>query len=264
MAAFERFVRVVAAAALALAFVCLGFFVCVAPPVTHWLANAHSDDVTSPFTRSQLVRVADATRDFTFGAHDELALYRAIAAVDAEYAQEVRAQGGTLPTGFPNLDVLGDNAQAADFRVVLSHCSDRFCYTPDIVAHLEDCRVVAGIAGPLLACALLIAAAALVFLVSRGGARAAATTLVAAGCAVLGLFVFLGLWALLDFNGLFRSFHLLFFSQGNWTFPADSLLICALPAEFWQGMGTIWFAVTLGASILSLIAGLMLARRAKK
>ena len=62
MAVFERLVKAAGAIALAVSFIGLGFAVCVLPVTTHAVANGCSDDVTSPFTRSQLVRVADATR----------------------------------------------------------------------------------------------------------------------------------------------------------------------------------------------------------
>ena len=49
------------------------------------------------------------------------------------------------------------------------------------------------------------------------------------GIIVLVAFVALGVWAIVDFNGFFTAFHQAFFAQqGNWAFPYDSLLICAL------------------------------------
>ena len=84
--------------------------------------------------------------------------------------------------------------------------------------------------------------------------------LLGAGIIVLVAFVGLGAWAAISFDSFFTTFHSLFFSQGNWTFPYDSLLICALPTEFWMGMGVVWLAVSFAVSILSIIIG----RRLKK
>ena len=90
--------------------------------------------------------------------------------------------------------------------------------------------------------------------------RAAVVNLVgnvvmSSGIVVLAVFVGLGVWAFIDFNGLFTMFHQVFFAQGNWTFPYDSLLICALPTEFWIGMGVIWLIVAVLISILSIAIG---------
>ena len=72
---------------------------------------------------------------------------------------------------------------------------------------------------------------------------------------LLVAFIALGAWAVIDFNGLFATFHSVFFSQGNWTFPYDSLLICALPTAFWMGMGVVWLATSAVISILSILIG---------
>ncbi len=86
--------------------------------------------------------------------------------------------------------------------------------------------------------------------------------LVAAGTVVLVAFAGLGIWAAVNFAGFFAAFHGLFFSQGNWTFPYDSLLICSLPTEFWMGMGAIWLLVSVLASVLSIVVGLKVGKRA--
>ena len=77
----------------------------------------------------------------------------------------------------------------------------------------------------------------------------------AAGILVIVVFVALGVFAAIDFDRFFTLFHSVFFSQGNWTFPYDSLLICALPTVFWVGMGVIWLIVTVLVSILSIAIG---------
>ena len=45
------------------------------------------------------------------------------------------------------------------------------------------------------------------------------------------------------------------FSQGNWMFYVDSLLICSLPTEFWMGMGVCWLVTSIAASTTSVLAG---------
>ena len=68
------------------------------------------------------------------------------------------------------------------------------------------------------------------------------------------------IWAAVDFNGFFGVFHAVLFPQGNWTFPADSLLICMLPLNFWVSMGALWLAVTVLACIIAMLLGKRLIR----
>ena len=75
------------------------------------------------------------------------------------------------------------------------------------------------------------------------------------GIVVLAAFAALGIWALVDFNGFFSAFHGVFFSQGNWTFAYDSLLICALPTAFWMGMGILWLVVSVVLCAICIMVG---------
>ena len=81
---------------------------------------------------------------------------------------------------------------------------------------------------------------------------------------LLAVLVVLGLWGVIDFNGLFAAFHGVFFPQGNWTFSIDSLLICMYPLGFWMGMGAVWLVTTLLACIICLTAGRRLLRRHRR
>lgn len=51
---------------------------------------------------------------------------------------------------------------------------------------------------------------------------------------LLALFVGVMFLCLLVFNIFFEKFHKLLFPQGNWAFPADSLLITLFPETFWK------------------------------
>ncbi len=258
----QTIASVVAALALAVSFVGAGFLVCTTPPVTTVFANLFSDDATSPFTRSQLVQVAEATRDYSFGAHEKVQLYRTIYDIDTQYRDQVVGASGTLPPYFPQLDVISNPMATTtlQFAAVFSGASEMYCFSADTISHLDDCYAIASAARPMLIVAAVVALAALVFTGIVGRKRAVARALLAAGIVVLVAFVGLGVWAFLDFNGLFTMFHQLFFSQGNWTFPYDSLLICALPTPFWMGMGGVWLAVTALASVLSIVVGAKLRR----
>ena len=62
-------------------------------------------------------------------------------------------------------------------------------------------------------------------------------------CAVLVLLA--GLAGTLDFDALFSAFHGLFFAEGTWMFPGDSLLIQTFPEQFWATAAGIWAGLIL-------------------
>jgi len=53
-----------------------------------------------------------------------------------------------------------------------------------------------------------------------------------------------------NFDYLFEKFHLIFFPQGNWAFPEDSLLITLLPFNFFYSF---FLKIAIGAAVISLI-----------
>lgn len=256
MEAFRKIIAGVTAVAVAITFVGVGFLVCIAPPVTHMLSNMFAQDDISPFSRAQLVKVADATREYSFGNHDQLALYRQIYEVDAEYRDSVVRSGGKVPTDFPSVGEGAVPTNPSELKSVFAGASEMYCYSPDTISHLDDCHAIATSAYPVLVAMAIIAVAGLVFSGVTGGKRRLGSALFGAGITVLVAFVALGVWAAIDFNGLFTTFHQVFFAQqGNWTFPYDSLLICSLPEPFWAGMGAVWLATCVVLSVLAIVVG---------
>ena len=291
MMACMKIVQIITGVVLCLTFLLAGLGVCLLPPVTHVLAGFTVKTDVSPFTRTQLVKVADATRDYSFGSHDLLELYQVIYDIDRAYANDVASREGVLDPAFPDLD-LYDAARAAgagsatssassaaasstssgaaavakatrtaQLGAVFTGASEVYAYSPATISHLDDCYNLASAAFPL---AITIAVLALVGLVVAriwGGRRDFGGILVGAGVGTMLLFAACGVWAFLDFSGFFGSLHSLFFAAGTWTFPSDSLLICALPTTFWMGMGIIWLSVVLLMSILSIVFGVRARRR---
>lgn len=259
MDAFRKIVAVVSAVALALSFVGLGFLVCTLPPVTHGLSSMLSRDDISPFDRNQLVKVADATRDFSFGAHNELALYRTIYEVDEEYLETLTAADGVAPAGYPALNSVRDGSSVEQYRAAFKNASEMYCYSEATISHLNDCYALAAAAYPALIAIGLIAVVGVAFTVVTGSNRRIGLVLIGAGAGVLAALIVLGVWAIADFNGFFTAFHQLFFAQqGNWEFPYDSLLICSLPEAFWAGMGIVWLGTSIVLSALSVVVGFKL------
>lgn len=109
-----------------------------------------------------------------------------------------------------------------------------------MVGHLEDVASVLALAQVATAASLLVVAALAVWLWRRGRGGLLGRTLVTGGAAGLVSVVVAGAIALIDFDGFFTLFHRLFFAQGTWTFPWDSLLIRLFPEAFWAVAGLSW------------------------
>ena len=245
----------IATLALAAVFVGAGYLACTSSPVTHGLSSFFSDDQTSPFTRSQLTQVADATRDYSFGDHDRTALYRVIYQVDMQLRQDITSSGGKVPQDFPKLDVVKDTFDGAQLASAFASASELYCYSPETVSHLDDCYRISRVALVVLAICGIAAIAGIIACGVLGRRRLLGNAFIASGIVVIVAFVARGVLAASDFNRFFGWFHEVFFSQGNWTFPYDSLLICALPTGFWVGMGVVWLVVSVLVSILSIAIG---------
>lgn len=233
-------VSIVAAIALAVSFVAAGFAACAATPhTTTMLSTMFSGSSTTPFSHDQLIRAAVATRDYTVGSHDRTAVMEVIASINREAETRYADASPAELLAAPDPYTLDDEA--------LSHLDDVF-------------SVVRSASGVLYAIAA-IAAVACIAIAWRGGVRRLGGILMVGGSAVLVAFALLAAWVIVDFNGFFAAFHSLFFSEGSWTFSSQSLLITMYPLEFWMGMGVVWLATTVIASILSIVTGLALRRR---
>lgn len=253
----------IAAVLIAVSLIGCGFFACVLPPVTHALASAYAKDAESPFDRDELVQVADATRSYAFGAHDRAALMRAIYTANVER----QADSAFVPAGAPQLTAANaDDAAALDDATIASELAgaqSRFAYDDATIGHLDDCARIARIAYPALACAAAAACVLAAATYRRAARKAGATAakrlvghaLMSAGLGTCILFALAGAAAAYDFDAFFGLFHSLFFTQGTWVFDDDSLLICSLPTDFWIGMGAVWLATSLAASILCVLVG---------
>lgn len=214
---------VLAVIAIAACILTVTFQVLLTPAPTKIFATLYVDDVTSPMDHDYLVETACKTLAYCTGDED---------------------------AGLP----LGEDEAIA--------------YTPEVMSHLDD--VTAFFSGMRLAAiiAVLVAIAAIfamwVACRERGrGAPARAGSRVMISSAVLVLVVLAALfaWAAIDFNSMFNMLHSLFFASGSWLFSYDSLLICALPEQFWMSMGVLWAALILIVCIVLIIVGAIVRRR---
>lgn len=232
---------IIAAVALAVTFVAAGFGVCCLPQTTQALASAFSgmDNPDTAFTHEQLVRAAVSTRDFTVGSHDEAALTSVLEAINQEAGTPL-AGGSKTAMGLYEDYTLDENS----------------------ISHLNDVYLVVEQAKPWLIGACVLAVALVLALLLSGKRRSAGEALLLGGTTVLVAFLVLGIMAAVNFDGFFAVFHSLFFADGTWTFSYESLLITMYPTAFWMGMGAVWLAVTVLLSILAIVVGSILRRRA--
>ena len=214
---------VLAIIAIAACILTVTFQVLLTPVPTRAFATLYVDDETSPMDHDYLVETACKTLAYCTGDED---------------------------AGLP----VGDDESVA--------------YTPEVMSHLDD--VTAFFSGMRLAAivAVLVAMAAIFALWvacrerGRGApARAGARVMIVSAVVVLVLLGALLAWAAIDFNGLFNMLHSFFFASGSWLFSYDSLLICALPEQFWMSMGVLWAVLILIVCVALIIAGIIVRRR---
>lgn len=277
----------IGATVLAVTLLVCGFAACCLPVTTASLAGAVSTGADSPYTHEQLVELAQETRAFTVDAHSSMEEARESLAADVvAAAREASAEGAPKYSQWTQQarQVLGDGggessaaaadageagaAAAADGTALetmdaLAKVSDRYALDADAVSHLEDCNgLITGLSSYLgmIGVAALIIALALGF---RKQFAALAFMLRMGPALLLAVLVVLGLWGLVDFNGLFAAFHSLFFVEGTWTFNYDSLLISMYPIDFWMGMGAVWVGSAIGVGLLCFAAGCLFAWKAQ-
>jgi len=148
-------------------------------------------------------------------------------------AQEVLRYVTTLP--FENVSEI----EVAPEVVARLHVEE---FTYNELCHLTDVRIILG--WSLLLTYIIVTAAVIIIALTRN-LQFARRSLFAAGISCLALPVVLGLFLLFFFQPTFVLFHEIFFPQGNWTFPANSLIISTFPEQYWQTIGILWMAIFL-------------------
>lgn len=100
-------------------------------------------------------------------------------------------------------------------------------YTEDELSHMADVKVI--FANVNLMLITFLTAAAVIFIIvlvfDKKRTRHFKQGSVLGSSIVLLIFIVLGLYAALDFDGAFTVFHKIFFPQGNWTFSTDMVVL---------------------------------------
>ncbi len=204
-----------AAVLVAASILTVTFCLLLTPVPTSVFSGWFADDASSTASHDELVRVAVETLAYVNGDDD-----------------------ADLPLGY----------------------DDTVSYTPEIMSHLDDVkRLFDGVKIGCAACLATLVAAllALRWRCRRPGSPIPfgpmASFVMSCGVAILVIaLIVLMLAAVIDFGSLFDFLHSLFFEGGTWTFPADSLLICALPESLWMAMGALWAAFVIASCVVLL------------
>ena len=247
-----------------------GFAACASPQATRAFSGAFADFDTAPYLPQDLVELAVATRDYTVEdcGRASSGVERArepFAQLLVESARRAAASDSPVQNRWDAqaLAILQDeNLTNSEAAYALAQLDERYGLTEDALSHLDDCYALIGGVIPWLVGIAVAALALIGGLIASGRRRLAGNVLFFSPIALAAFMAVCGAWAAVDFNGFFGVFHALLFPQGNWTFPADSLLICMLPLNFWVSMGALWLAVTVLACIIAMLIGRHLKRLA--
>ncbi len=268
----QRVLCILAAAALAFTYLAIGFAVCAGfPQITRNLSSGNSAFDASPYAHDQLLDLALETREFTVDGYA-----RDVdggSAADERYAVALIRQAAASAADPEKADRWTDEARAIlaeedalqmkpwDAMLALYELDPSYALDADAITHLNEVNdVVSAARMPILGCTM-IAAFCLMTLVMMFGPVAAGRALLFGGAATLVLFTVLGIWGLLGFDALFAWMHSLFFTDGAWVFPANSLLIQMYPLGFWMGMGAWWLATSCVVAVASIVIGAVIIRK---
>ena len=130
--------------------------------------------------------------------------------------------------------------QEENFQYIWTDADDRgyIGFQAHEADHMADCRELIGLAGTLRwitgAAALLLAGIGILLRSWKAFAGGMLTGLCAAGVLVAGIAV----WALVNFDGLFITFHRVAFTNEGWLLdPRTDLLIRLMPVHFFVSLG---------------------------
>ncbi|MBR5344575.1 MAG: DUF1461 domain-containing protein [Clostridia bacterium] len=147
-------------------------------------------------------------------------------------------------------DTMAGREKVFQYKGLFSHQAE---------THMADCAPLFGLARTvgLVGFGVFLAALGGCFF-CRAWRECAIGMLIGVGLLLLIVLV-LGVWGLIDFDSLFTAFHKTFFTNDDWLFPADDLLITLMPITFFiryaaVGCG-LWLACLIATAA---VAGLIL------
>ena len=177
-------------------------------------------------------------------------IIRIMAGSEALFARELARFAPPERTGLPEAAYPAMAARLADYLAGRTESFQFYLTAPDgaalpcfhdyELAHMADCRRLIRLAGlvSLTCAALAVLCAAPLFRRGRPAWRAARRGMLAALRGLSAAAAVLVLWAVLNFDGLFVTFHHLAFANDLWLLnPRTDLLIRLMPEEMFVDLG---------------------------
>ena len=289
MRVFSGIVAAIGTAALAFVLFTAGYFACSTSITTAIFSQATSQYETSPYTLDDLNALAVASRDYTVdkraegttkedaratfntvlmnAANHSANRYLNIAKDDPSELNQIKKEQWEKLLKDLKETRANDAFGKEDVNAVataMAKSADSFALNEDAFDHLDDCNALINSIVPFASIAGIVAIICFIALLVLRQWRWISRLFTIAPLILIVAFAWMGTWAFLDFGSFFSAFHGVFFPQGNWTFSSESLLICMYPTGFWMGMGVLWLATTLIASIIVLAIGRSFSRVADR
>lgn len=237
-----------------------GLVACMLPQTTQLLGDNFSgwDDATYP--QETMEELAEAVRAFSIEDTGRQLLEDTVADALAQNYPDISAQlngGSEVDDTVSGTDMknqnIGGNLYAGGLGI--GNLISIYTLPASAVDHLQDCIPVFVTSRIAIILSLVFALVGVLLLIIRRQRKLAGWILFATPLAVIAIIAALGIWAFVDFDSLFTALHGLFFANGTWIFPADSLLITLFPEAFWMGMGVVWVFISILACLLVSLIG---------
>lgn len=175
-----------------------------------------------------------------------------LAGLDDEHTQQLAEQVRAFVAG-------RDGAQLPE-----SLADGRAAFDEKAISHLDDVRALLRRVRLLTYGTVGVTAAWLLAAVLTQRLHDLSVSLVAAGLLTVAVVAFAALCSVVDFGWFFAAFHGVFFEQGTWQFPSDSLLIALFPEQFWIASAATWGAASSLIAVLLALSGRSIAHRASQ
>ncbi len=155
-----------------------------------------------------------------------------------------------------------NSSQQNTFNYLQTKADLTLNYTYSEVSHLQDVRTV--MHGATVVFYFLILISTLIITYSRNNKELLHKFFKYGGLAAIVSLSFILFLFVINFNFLFILFHKIFFPQGNWIFPSNSLLIQTFPLSFFIKIGLSIFLQTFLYGIGFLVLAYWLRKKAEK
>lgn len=181
------------------------------------------------------------------------------------YYLQINALGIPEKTGYSYAEIKAAYDEVLNFLTLPNRefGTGVFSYTPQGMAHFEDCKVLFNLNLIVLICSSAIIALCLIlnkFKVFSFCRPFGMNVSFISAVSIFAVIAVLAIIIAIDFNAAFVAFHHLFFpGKDNWQFSSKDEIIYALPQQFFMNC-----AILIGASIIIICVAIIVFQLVKK